>query len=142
MSTQVPISHKIISILAILWNIFGVLSFLGHAFLSEQTNAALNDAQREYMEQFPTWGMIIFGTAVTTGIIASIGLLLRKSWTPLLFLISLIAILINQFYPILFTNYMELFGPTSWVLPVVITGIGLALLIYSKRCEQKGWFAA
>lgn len=140
-STPIPMSHKVISILAILWNLFGVLSFLGHAFMQEQTNATLNDAQRAYMEGFPAWGYIVFGTAVTTGILGAIGLLMRKSWTPLVFTISLLAILVNQFYPIVATNYMEIFGSSSIFMPIIITAIGAALLFYSKQCDKKGWLS-
>lgn len=132
-------SHKIISILAILWNIFGVFSFIIHAFFQEASNAGLNDAQREYMDGFPTWGYIVFGAAVTTGLIGAIGLMMRKRWTPLLFTISLIAIIINQFYPIVFTNYMEVFGSGSIGLPIVITAIAVALLIYARQCEKRDW---
>ncbi len=140
MSEQnIPTSHKIISILAIIWNIFGVMSFIGHSFFQEAASAGLNEAQQAYMESYPTWGYLIFGTAVTTGLLGAIGLLMKKSWTTMLFTISLIAIIINQFYPILFTDYMEVFGSGSIWLPIIITLIGVALLIYAKGCEKKGW---
>lgn len=139
MESSLPKSHKIISILAIIWNIFGVLSFVVHTFFQEAASAGLNEAQQAYMSGYPGWGYLVFGTAVTTGLLGSIGLLLRKSWTPMLFMISLVAIIINQFYPILFTDYMEAFGTGSIGMPIIITVIGLALLLYAKSCQKKGW---
>ena len=140
--TQIPVSFKVIAILAILWNIFGVFSFLGHAFMPEQAFAGMTAEQISYMDTFPAWGFIVFGTAVTTGSLGSIGLLLKKKWAVLLFLISIIAILINQFYPILFTDYMDIFGGTSTLgLPIVITAVGGALWFYAKQCDAKGWLS-
>jgi hypothetical protein len=142
MTTQsnLPVSIKVISVIAILWNLFGVASFVMHAFFKEMSNAGLNEAQISYMESFPGWAYIIFGTAVTTGLLGSIGLFFRKKWTPLLFLISLITLVINQFHPILFTNYMEIFGGiTSIIFPVIITALGVYFWYYSRSADQKGW---
>jgi|GEM_PF-3835998 len=41
---SIPTSHKVISIIAILWNIFGVMSFMVHAFMPETASAGLNEA--------------------------------------------------------------------------------------------------
>lgn len=140
--TQVPTSFKVIAILAILWNLFGVFSFVGHAFMPEQAFAGMTSDQKDYMDTFPAWGYIVFGTAVTTGILGSIGLFMRKKWAGLLFLISFVAILINQFYPILFTNYMEVFGGASTLtLPVILTAVSIALWYYAKQCDAKGWMS-
>ena len=92
------------------------------------------------MEGYPDWSYIVFGAAVTTSILGAIGLLMRKSWTPMLFMISLVAILINQFYPIVATNYMEVFGSEGIYMPIILTAIGAALLFYAKQCAKKGWF--
>ena len=140
--SPIPTSFKVIAILAILWNIFGVFSFLGHAFMPEQAFAEMTADQKTYMDGFPAWGFIVFGTAVTTGLLGSIGLLLRKKWAVLLFLISIITILINQFYPILFTDYMDIFGGASTLgLPITITAVGIALWYYAKQCYAKGWLS-
>ena len=139
---SIPTSFKVIAILAILWNLFGVFSFVGHAFMPEQAFAGMTADQQTYMDGFPAWGFIVFGTAVTTGLLGSIGLLMKKKWSVLLFLISIVTILINQFYPILFTDYMEIFGGASTLgLPIVITAVGIALWYYAKQCDAKGWLS-
>jgi len=141
-TTQVPTVFKIIAVLAVLWNLFGVFSFVGHAFMPEQAFAEMTADQKTYMSNFPAWGFIVFGTAVTTGLLGSIGLLMRKKWSVLLFLISIITIIINQFYPILFTDFMEIFGGASTlVLPLIITAVGIALWLYAKQCHAKGWLS-
>ncbi|MFT4568605.1 MAG: hypothetical protein ACI9FN_003574 [Saprospiraceae bacterium] len=141
-SLQIPTSFKIIAVLAILWNLFGVFSFIGHAFIPEQTFAGMTADQKTFMDGYPAWGFIVFGTAVTTGLLGSIGLLLRKKWAILLFLISLITLLINQFYPILFTNYMEIFGGASTlILPIILAAVAIALWYYAKQCDAKGWLS-
>lgn len=141
-NTIVPTSYKIISVLAILWNLFGMFSFLGHAFAPEQAFAGMNEDQQAYMREFPAWGYIVFGTAVTTGILGSIGLLLKKKWSTLVLLISLVTILINQLYPFLFTNYMSIFGgATTLILPLIITAVGIALWYYARQSAAKGWLS-
>lgn len=139
---KIPTSFKIIAVLAILWNLFGVFSFVGHAFIPEQAFAGMTAEQKTFMDGFPAWGYIIFGTAVTTGLLGSIGLLLRKRWSILLFLISIVTILINQFYPILFTNYMEVFGGASTLtLPIILVAVAIGLWYYAKQCDAKGWLS-
>jgi len=141
-STPIPNSFKIIGILAVVWNLFGVFSFLSHAFFSDQAFADMTDDQVAYMQDFPAWAYVVFGTAVTTGLLGAIGLVMKKKWSVLLFTISLVTILINQFYPILFTNYMEIFGGMSTLtLPVIITAIGALLLWYAKQCDAKEWLS-
>ena len=139
---SIPTSFKVIAILAILWNLFGVFSFVGHAFMPDQAFADMTPDQKAYMATFPAWGYIVFGTAVTTGLLGSIGLLMRKKWSVLVFLISIVAILINQFYPILFTDYMEVFGGASTLtLPIILIAVSIALWYYAKQCDAKGWLA-
>ena len=140
--TQIPVSFKVIAIFAIIWNIAGIYSFIGHAFIPETTFSGMTIDQKAYMDGFPAWGYIVFGTAVTTGLLGSIGLFLRKKWSILLFLISLISLIINQFYPILFTNYMEIFGGASTlILPIILTAVAIALWYYAKQCDSKGWLS-
>lgn len=132
-------SHKIVGIAAILWNIFGVLSFISHTFISEQAWAGLNADQTAFMESTPMWSHIVFGIATLSGLAGAIGLLMRKKWCVPVLLISLITILINQLYPILFTDFMALFGGVSTlVLPMIIIAIAAVLYWYARKLDTAG----
>ena len=68
-SAPIPTSFKVIGILAILWNIFGVFSFIGHTFFSEQAFEGMTDDQVAYMQSYPSWGYIVFAIAVFAGLL-------------------------------------------------------------------------
>lgn len=136
---RIPTLHWIVAILAILWNLFGVLSFIGHAFLSDTAFSGMTVEQQVYMTQFPTWGYVVFGAAVTTGILGAIGLLMRKRWAALPLTISLVFVLINQFYPIVATNYMEVFGAKSIYFPIFISLMSALQLLYARYMGKQHW---
>lgn len=73
-----PIWFWVVSILGLLWNLSGVYSYLSSTFNQTEMLEAMNQAQRELFEAMPTWANVAFAIAVLLGVLASIGLLLRK----------------------------------------------------------------
>lgn len=137
-----PVSFYIIAVIALLWNIIGVISFYMHVFISEETLAALPEAERNLYGQYPLWTEIVFAVAVLGGLLGSIGLLMRKSWCRPVFIISLIAIVFQMFHNVFLTDAMDVYGAAQTVtMPLIIVLIAIYLVWYSKRCIRKGWLS-
>ena len=68
----------ILSILALVWNLMGVLNYIGQAFITDDMKALLPESQRLYMESVPSWATAAFAFAVFAGVLGCLLLLLRK----------------------------------------------------------------
>nr|WP_299000918.1 hypothetical protein [uncultured Allomuricauda sp.] len=138
-STKPPIWFWVVSVIAFLWNAMGVFNYLNQAYNKEAMLEPLNQVQREAFESIPTWATAAFAIAVFSGILGSLGLLLRKKWAKPLFTLSLIAA-VAQFISWLFiSNATEAFGPSAYFMPIIVVIIGVYLILFSKKGIQKGW---
>ncbi len=77
-TVNIPKWFWAVAIFFLLWNIMGVLSFLGHTFISSETIAELPEKEQALYGEHPLWTSIVFAIAVLTGFAGSIGLLLKK----------------------------------------------------------------
>ncbi|WP_422859306.1 hypothetical protein ACOKFD_18855 [Flagellimonas sp. S174] len=128
-----------VSIIAFLWNAMGVFNYLNQAYNKEAMLEPLNQVQREAFESIPTWATAAFAIAVFSGILGSLGLLLRKKWAKPLFTLSLIAA-VAQFISWLFiSKATEAFGPSAYFMPIIVVILGIYLILFSKKGIQKGW---
>jgi len=137
--TKPSTSFWVISILALVWNLTGIMSFIMNVSMSSEALAALTDAQRELYESTPVWLKFVFGVAVFSGVLGCILLLMRKASAIRVFVVSLIAILIQMLYSLFMTNSFEVYGPSSIVMPIVVIGIGIFLVWYSRLSFHKRW---
>lgn len=129
----------VIAIIALLWNLSGLFAFYSEVFITEEALSSLTDAQRQLYESTPVWLKVFYGIAVFGGTLGCIVLLLRKKLSIQLFAISLIAIIIQMSYSLFMTNAIEVYGIISAIMPVVVIGIGVFLVWYSRRSKNIGW---
>nr|WP_299346718.1 hypothetical protein [Allomuricauda sp.] len=137
-SVKPPIWFWAISVLALLWNLFGLYNFYISTFDQVAILETLNQEQRELFESMPLWATVCFGIATISGVVASVGLLARKKWAKPLFIISLIT-MVAQFINWLFIqNAPEVF-PNSYTMPITVFIVGVLLIFFSNKGVQKGW---
>jgi len=142
LKTKPPMWFWIVSVIALLWNIMGVIAYLSDAYLKEETMAALTDAQRTIFETQPTWLTAAYALGVFLGALGCIGLLLKKKWAAPLFVISFIAVLARTFYYFFMTNATEVFDVLEGiVLPIVVIVIAGLLIIFTKIAKDRNWIS-
>lgn len=129
----------IISVLALIWNLLGVMNFIGQTFMSDEALAALPPEQQELFQSVPSWMTVVFAVAVLTGTLGSLGLLLRKAWAVPLLLVSLIAVILQMGYSLFLTNMVEVMGTPAVVTSTMVIIFAIFLYFYSKKCRDKGW---
>lgn len=128
----------IISALAILWNIMGVIAYLGQAYMTEEVLATLPKGEQEYYNNVPAWVTAAFAIAVFAGVFGCVGLLMRKKWATILFVISLIAVIAQFTYNFLIQSDMEVTTiHMIWSFVVII--IAILLIFLSRKSEKEGW---
>lgn len=139
-SQTVPITFWVIAVIALLWNLIGGATFVSNMMITPESLALLPAEQQAMYAENPVWIKIIYGIATLGGIIASIGLLLRKAWSEKLFLVSLIAVLIQMGKSIFSLSDSGL-DMQQMTLPIMVILIALFLWYYSKKAIARGWIS-
>lgn len=140
-SKKPPIWFWVVSVLALLWNLMGVYNYLYIKFNQVALLETMTQEQRELFEGIPAWATAAFAIAVFSGAIASIALLLRKKWAKSLFIVSLIAAVIQFINWLFLQNAGEVYGTSAYTMPILVVVVGLFLIFFSKKGIEKGWLS-
>jgi len=130
----------IISILALFWNIMGVVSYLGQAYMTDEVLAALPQAEQDYYSNTPAWVTAAFAIAVFAGAFGSLALVLKKKLALPLLQLSLLAVIAQFAYNFFMQDYVELTG-TRMILPIVVLVIAAFLVWFAKSSKDKSWLS-
>ncbi|MDP3944442.1 MAG: hypothetical protein Q8Q51_00965 [Lutibacter sp.] len=130
----------IISVLALLWNIMGVAAYLGQAYMTDEVLKALSEGEQAYYENVPAWVTAAFAIAVFAGAFGCVGLLMRKKWATILFVISIIAVISQSTYNLIIQKFMEVpLQHMIWSIVVIV--IAIFLVWFSSNATKKGWIS-
>lgn len=136
---NLPKWFKAVVILALLWNLMGIMNFFMQVNLTEDAIAVLPPAEQALMKNTPLWSMIAFALGVFGGTIGCIGLLMRKAWSMLALLISLIAVMAQMSYWLFFTKAVEVYGTSTYAMPLLVILIAYLLFRLSNNGIKKGY---
>ncbi len=134
-----PIWFWIVGVVALLWNGLGVFAYLQQAMMSAEDFAALPEVQQNLLSAQPFWVTAAFAIAVFAGIVASIAFLLQKQVSVRLFLVSLVAVIVQFSSYFIIDEYMEFISVQGWAMPVLILVFAVGFLLISRHAEKKGF---
>ena len=138
-STKKPgISFLIIGIVALVWNLIGVMAYLDQAYMTTEELLAKSVAKQALYTDIPAWVTSAFAIAVFGGALASILLLLRKKLATFVFMLSFAGIVAQMSYNFFMSNAAEVYDIGDIILSVMLLIIGAFLVWYSKKMEQQG----
>jgi len=126
------------SIALLLWNLMGLGSFIYHVTLTQDAIAALPDIQQDMMNGSTARTWIAFGAATVGGTLAAIALLLRKRWAAPLFLISLIAVIVQFTAPHLIDIAANR-DMSIMAFPALIAVVGAVEWMLARRWVKADW---
>lgn len=130
-----PIWFWIVSVIALIWNVMGVNAYLQQAYNTESYRAMYSEEQLEIAANMPAWVTAAFAIAVFAGALGAIGLLLRKSWAVKLWLLSLLAVIVQMGY-ILINGYVS-----SMLMTIMIIIFALLFVWFARKSEANGWLS-
>jgi hypothetical protein len=141
-ASKPPTWYWVLSGLALLWMLFGVMAWVMDLMTDEAGLSQLSEAQRQLYAARPQWLFVVYGVAIFSGLAGAIGLLLRKSWASMLLVLSLAAIIVQFGYTFLGMRAVQLLGAAAAIpFPLAIFVIGVALVWFANRARQRGWIA-
>lgn len=132
----------LISGAALIWNLFGlIVYYLQVSATPEQLAAQYSPEQIEFMLSTPVWATSAFAIAVNAGVLGSLFLLLRKAWAIPMFILSLVAVLVQNLNSFVLNDVIAVFGTTPAIIQAAVLLISIALLLYSRATRARGWLS-
>lgn len=115
--------------------------FLSDVNQTPETIAQMDPVMQPFYQNIPMWNWVVYGLAVFAGLLGCIGLLLKKSWARIFFILSLVGILLQNYYSFFVSDAMEAIGSAAYIMPTIVITIGVLLLFLSRKGMEKGWLS-
>lgn len=140
-TTSVPRMFYWISGAALVWNLLGVMAYVGQVTMSPETLAAMPEVERTLYENTPSWVTSAFALAVNAGAIGCLLLVLRKALAVPVLILSLAAVLVQMFHNFFLSDAVEVMGAPAIVGPAFVIVIGIYLVWFANDAKGKGWLS-
>lgn len=129
------------AVLALLWNLLGLVALGMDLSLSAADIAKLPAGQQELYAARPAWAVAATTLAVVAGALGSVGLLLRKRWAFPVLVASLLGILLQDLNLFVLADGARLGGPAVAAMQAIVLAVGIALVLLSRNGVKAGWLA-
>lgn len=135
---NMPRYFIVIAIVLLLWNLMGLAAF-AMQYTADLTELAKSDpVTAQAFAAMPAWVWIAYAIAVGAGTLGAVLLLMKKATAASLFLLSLIAVVVQFGYTFLDTDLLALKGPSVIAFPAFIVVMAIIQLLYARNLVGKG----
>ncbi|MDG1731911.1 MAG: hypothetical protein P8H39_02920 [Thalassotalea sp.] len=135
----VPKWFTIVSVAALIWNLMGVMALVMGPVMNDAALNALTEAERLLYLETPLWANIAFASAVILGALGSLALIMKKSISTIILMVSLLSVLVQMFHAYFISNSWEVFGPGGAIMPLMVIVIACLLVFLSVKAKSAGW---
>lgn len=135
-----PTWFWIVAVLLLLWAAAGMFALFAHLTVDAKALAAMSDYDRALLTRLPRWLNIDYGIATIAGVLGSVALLLRSRHARLLYLVSLVAVILQFGYILGATDLIAVKGLlVAAGFPVFIAVMGVVQLWFARVATGRGW---
>lgn len=137
-----PAGFVIAAIVLLLWAIAGVASFAAHVLAGEQLAAEQGAWDLAYYRALPAWFAWDYAVATLAGLAGAIALLMRSRHAVVLYVVSLVAVVVQFGYVFLATDLVAHKGAAATMpFPAFIALMGAVQIIVARTAARRGWIA-
>lgn len=140
-ASNAPKWFMVVAILALLWNLMGVMAYIMQVTMTPEVMAQLPEVERNLYEAAPAWSTGAFAVAVFAGALGSLLLVIKKALAIPVLIASLGAVLVQMSYVFFMSDSIAVLGPGSMVMPLVVIVIAVYLVILSRSAKVAGWIS-
>lgn len=137
--SRAPVWFWVISTFALLWFLMDLSAFIMRVFMLDNMLSDMPENQRTLYLNMPFWLNMIFALEVFGGLLGSMGLILKKKWALLFFIISIVGVLVQTFYIYFLSEAISLMGTPAIIMPLIAIIIGAGLIVLTKFSFSKRW---
>ena len=141
LNSRPSISFWLVGGAALVWNLIGLMFYYMQVTMTPEALEGFTEPQQAFFSTTPAWATSAYAIAVTAGVLGSLLLLLRQGWAVLLFILSLIGIIVQDFHAFVLSSGLDVFGSQAIVLPTLVIVIAVALVWYSRDAKANGWLS-
>jgi len=139
--TRIPVWFRIVAVIALLWNLMGCAAFAAEMLIPEEMMKAMTPEAQEWAKGIPGWIYVVYFLAVSSGTLACIGLLVRKSWATPLFAVSLVSVVIQMGYTMFIAKGSDVLGTADKIMSLVVIVLAAVLLWLSMHARKQSWMS-
>ncbi len=127
----------------LVWNLIGLMFYYQQMTLTPEAMeaAGLTAAQMAWIEATPVWANAAYAIAVTAGVLASILLLLRKTLAVPAYILSFVAIIVQDIESFVLRSPADVWGSGAYNIPVLVFIVAIAEIWYSRSAQSRGWLS-
>jgi hypothetical protein len=137
--TKPPTWFYITAAIMVLWECIGCFAYLSQVTMSAADMARLPAAQQEIWKMMPAWVTGAYALAVWVGLAGGIALLLRFKISRTLFIVSLIAVVVQFGWTFLATPILTTVGGSAAIFPAFIIAVGAMAVWFAGKAAGNGW---
>lgn len=135
-----PMSFWVIAGALLFWNLVGLMFYYMQVTMPPEVIAGnFNAAQQAFLNNTPRWATSAYAIAVTTGVLASALLLLRRSVAFMLYVVSFAGVLVQDFEAFVLSDGLAIWGSSALALPSIVIVICIFAIFYSRSASARGW---
>ena len=138
---NVPKWFIITAVIAVVWNVIGVIAFIQHMNITPETIANLSQAEQDLYDAVPLWATVAFAIAVIAGTLGALALVLKKALATPFLLLSLVGVVVQMFHSFVIKNAYDVYGLSGIIMPTVVVFIALALVKLANKAKSNGWLS-
>ncbi|WP_167303618.1 sugar transporter [Sphingobium vermicomposti] len=131
-------SVNILGLILLGWNLMGLVAFILQYDADLSTLAKDDPYTAQIFAQMPGWAWAAYAVAVSAGTLGATLLLMRKAAAVGLFLLSVIAVIVQFGYSFLGTDLLAVKGAATAIFPAIIFAIAVAQTAYARHLRAKG----
>jgi hypothetical protein len=129
----------LICVIAVLWNVAGLMAVISDLRLSAADIARMTPAQQALYATRPFWSVAASLLAVGAGTIGSIGLMLRRRWSTVILVASVVGVVMQDVSLFLMTQGSESSNSVAVILQIVVLVVACALVGLATQANHRGW---
>jgi hypothetical protein len=137
-AVRTPRHLWIVGVLSLLWNAIGAFDYSATQLRFEPYMSQFTPEQLAYFYGFPAWAVAAWAIAVWSSLLGSVGLLLRRRWSVVLFGIAIAGMVLTTIYSFLLSDGPSIMTTGEFVFTAVIWIIAVLLFIYARAMSKRG----
>jgi len=136
---KVPVWFRLLALLGLLWNGFGVYMYLKSVGMFGNPLAGLDPAHAALARTVPAWVTGAFAVAVFAGLLGSLLMVAGKRLACIFFVLSFLAVAAQTVWIAFISNARAVEGMQALIMPGAITLVALLLMLVAAKGAAKYW---
>ncbi len=136
---KLPLWFRLLSAVALLWNLAGLFAVMADLRLSAADIAALPAQQQALYAARPSWSVAASLIAVLGGTLGCVALLIRSRWALSLFYASLAGVVLQDIGIFVIAGAARNGNPVPIVLQAIVVAVAIALIVLARQAAKRSW---